>query len=75
MWIAGLNLGLEAYGVAFDPVGQEIRNLRETLARVKDFFTVIFKPEPTYLGETIPSSGNGDLTMIESVGARLALLL
>jgi SanA protein len=58
-------LGLEAYGVASDPrqyVGQEIRNLREILARVKDFFTVIFKPEPTYLGETIPLSGKGDLT-------------
>jgi Txe/YoeB family toxin of Txe-Axe toxin-antitoxin module len=41
---------------------QEIRDLRETLARVKDFFTVIFKPEPTYLGEAIPLSGNGDLT-------------
>ncbi|HHY30218.1 MAG TPA: DUF218 domain-containing protein [Syntrophaceticus sp.] len=59
------NLGLEAYGVASDPrqyFGQEIRDLRETLARVKDFFTVIFKPEPTYLGEAIPLSGNGDLT-------------
>lgn len=59
------NLGLEAYGVASDPrqyAGQEIRNLRETLARVKDFLTVIFKPEPTYLGEAIPLSGNGDLT-------------
>jgi SanA protein len=58
------NLGLEAYGVASDPrqyFGQEIRDLRETLARVKDFFTVIFKPEPTYLGEAIPLSGNGVL--------------
>lgn len=58
-------LGLEAYGVASDPrqyVGQEIRDLREILARVKDFFTVIIKPEPTYLGEAIPIDGNGDLT-------------
>ena len=58
-------LGIEAYGVASDPrqyVGQEIRDLREILARVKDFFTVIFKPEPTYLGEAIPIDGNGDLT-------------
>jgi SanA protein len=58
-------LGLEAYGVASDPrqyAGQEYRELREIFARVKDFFNVIFKPEPTYLGEAIPVSGNGDLT-------------
>jgi len=58
-------LGIEAYGVASDKrqyVGQEIRDLREILARVKDFFTVIFEPEPTYLGEAIPIDGNGDLT-------------
>lgn len=58
-------LGLEAYGVAADPrqyAGQEFRELREVLARVKDFFMVIFKPEPTYLGESIPVSGNEDLT-------------
>ncbi|MDR9757501.1 MAG: SanA/YdcF family protein [Thermacetogeniaceae bacterium] len=64
MYIAE-KLGLEAYGVASDPrqyVGQEIRDLREILARVKDFFTVIIKPEPTYLGEAIPIDGNGDLT-------------
>lgn len=58
-------LDLDAYGVASDPrqyVGKEIRELREVLARVKDFFYVIIKPEPTFLGETIPVSGNGDLT-------------
>ena len=58
-------LGLEAYGVASYPrqyVGQEIRDLREILARVKDFINVIIEPEPTYLGESIPVSGNGDLT-------------
>jgi SanA protein len=58
-------LGLKAYGVASDPrqyVGQEYRELREVLARVKDFFAVVIKPEPRYLGETIPVSGNGDLT-------------
>ncbi|HOJ11558.1 MAG TPA: ElyC/SanA/YdcF family protein [Clostridiales bacterium] len=64
MYIAE-KLGLDAYGVASDPrqyVGQEYRELREVLARVKDFFKVIIKPEPTYLGQTIPVSGNGDLT-------------
>jgi SanA protein len=58
-------LGLEAYGVASDPrryAGQDLRDLREIVARVKDCFTVMLKPKPTYLGETIPISGNGDLT-------------
>lgn len=58
-------LGLEAYGVASDPrqyVGQRSRDLREVLARVKDFLYVIVKPEPTYLGDSIPVSGNGDVT-------------
>lgn len=58
-------LGLEAYGVASDYrtfSGQSARDLREVLARVKDFGTSLFKPEPTYLGEVIPISGNGNLT-------------
>lgn len=58
-------LGLEAHGVASDPRqygGQKIRDLREVLARVKDFFKVIIEPKPTFLGEPIPVSGNGDLT-------------
>lgn len=58
-------LGFEAYGVASNPreyAGQEIRDLRETLARIKDFLIVIFEPEPTYLGESIPISGDGNLT-------------
>jgi len=58
-------LGLEAYGVASDPrqyVGQRARDVREILARVKDFFYVIVKPKPTYLGESFPVSGNGDVT-------------
>ncbi len=58
-------LGLEAYGVSSDYhtyVGQSMREVREILARFKDFGTTIFKPEPTYLGESIPVSGNGDMT-------------
>ncbi len=58
-------LGVEAYGVSADYrtyTGQTARDIREILARVKDFGTSVFKPEPTYLGETIPISGNGDLT-------------
>ena len=58
-------LGIEAYGIGADPrqyVGQAYRELRESLARNKDFIKCIFKPEPTYLGETIPVSGSGDVT-------------
>lgn len=58
-------LGLEAVGVAADYrsyAGQTYRDAREILARNKDFFTGIFQPEPTYLGEMIPIFGNGDLT-------------
>jgi len=58
-------LGIEAYGVNSDPrryVGEIYRELREILARNKDFFSCIFKPKPKYLGEAIPVSGSGDLT-------------
>lgn len=58
-------LGLEAYGVSSDYrnyLNQSSRDLREVLARVKDFASCIFLPEPTYLGEMIPISGDGDLT-------------
>ncbi|NLM47304.1 MAG: DUF218 domain-containing protein [Epulopiscium sp.] len=58
-------LGLEACGVSSDLrpyYGQKYREFREYFARAKDFIWTIFKPEPTYLGETIPISGNGDLT-------------
>ena len=59
------SMGMDAYGVASDYrtyAGQLRRDIREVLARVKDFGTSVFKPYPTYLGETIPISGNGDLT-------------
>ena len=58
-------LGLDAYGKNSDPRkyrGQVYRDLREIIARNKDFFSCIFKPKPTYLGEAIPVSGNGDVT-------------
>lgn len=58
-------LGIESYGVASDPrqyVGATYREMREILARNKDFVKCIIKPEPTYLGDTIPVSGNGDIT-------------
>lgn len=58
-------LGLEAYGVGADPrqyVGATYRELREILARNKDFVKCIFKPEPTFLGDTISVNGSGDVT-------------
>ncbi len=58
-------LGVEAYGVASNPRiygGEAYRELREILARNKDFVKCIFKPKPTYLGDTIPVNGNGDVT-------------
>jgi vancomycin permeability regulator SanA len=54
-------LGIEAYGVSatlHNYGSQDYQNLRETFARVKDFFSALVKPEPTFLGETIPISGD-----------------
>ena len=62
-------LGLEAWGVAADYrtySGQTARDIREVLARCKDFAMCILKLEPTYLGETIPISGSGELTHDEN---------
>ena len=42
--------------------GQRYREIREIAARIKDFFFVVIKPEPTYLGDAIPVSGDGDVT-------------
>lgn len=59
------SFGIEAYGVNADYReywGQSKRDAREILARFKDFATVTLKPEPTYLGETIDISGDGNLT-------------
>ncbi len=57
-------LGVEAYGVAADyrALPGTMLHLRETLARCKDFVFAIVQPEPTWLGEAIPVSGNGDVT-------------
>lgn len=58
-------LGLDAWGVSSNPReygGQLYRDIREILARNKDFVYCIVKPEPTYLGEAIPVQGNGNAT-------------
>lgn len=58
-------LGIESYGVASNPRTynhQEIREVREILARIKDFFKSLAKVPSTYLGDTILLTGNGDTT-------------
>lgn len=61
-------LGLDAYGIAagslynFSVATNTYNDTREMLARCKDFIYCIIQPEPTYLGEAIPISSNGNLT-------------
>lgn len=58
-------LGIAAKGVASDQrkyAGRFYREAREVLARDKDFFKLMIKPEPTYLGEEIPVAGDGTVT-------------
>lgn len=58
-------IGLDACGVAADSrvcARQVWRERREILARCKAFVAIIFRPEPTFLGEMIPISGDGDQT-------------
>ena len=58
-------LGIDAYGVSSDYrkyIGQTPREIREILARNKDFFTLLVEPEPTYLGDKISVNGDGDIT-------------
>lgn len=62
---AAEKLGIEAWGVNADPrtyAGQAYRDLREILARNKDFWTLVFQPAPSALGEPVPISGDGDET-------------
>ncbi|WP_312702342.1 ElyC/SanA/YdcF family protein [Sedimentibacter sp.] len=58
-------LGVEAYGISADVrtyAGQDLRELREKAARVKDFIKAVMKPDSKIGGEAIPVSGNGDVT-------------
>lgn len=59
-------MGLEAYGIPSDRYiypKMPYYKFRESLARIKDFTYVnILKPEPTYLGDVIPISGDGKAT-------------
>lgn len=58
-------LGLTAYGTPSIPT--QYRNawmmeVREMLARTKEFFNLLIQPEPTYLGDRIPIHGTGTAT-------------
>lgn len=56
-------LGIEAYGYPAENLQYPITNdIREAIARVKDFVWCILKPEPTYLGETIPITADASLS-------------
>jgi len=60
-------LGLEAYGVPSDlhqyGSAMSAYQTREKLARNKDFWLAkIIRPQPTFLGESIPLSGDGRAT-------------
>lgn len=58
-------LGMEAYGVSSDYncyAGQTMRDVREVLARCKDFALCFLQPEPTFLGETVSLEGDGNVT-------------
>lgn len=61
----GNSLGLETVGVPAEEItysGWQFRELRETLARVKDFAQCVTRPLPTVLGEGIDLTGSGDVT-------------
>lgn len=58
-------LGLDYVGVDSTVNKEHVKSrdhVREFLARNKDFAKTIFKPLPTYLGDTISVSGSGDVT-------------
>ena len=58
----GEKSGLEVRGAASDQQqygGQVLRDLREFLARNKDFLKVMIKAESLMGGEVIPISGSG----------------
>ena len=58
-------LGLDAVGVAADLrtyYGQSLRETRELAARVKDWLYTIVQPLPTYLGDPIDLTGDGNIT-------------
>lgn len=58
-------LGIDAYGVSAEDIKHQYpiyREVREVLARDKDFIKCIIKPKSKYLGEKIDISLSGDIT-------------
>lgn len=58
-------LGVDAVGVSADTIsygGQAYRNFRELAAYGKDFLYCLFGAKPTYLGDSVPVSGDGNVT-------------
>lgn len=58
-------LGIEAYGIESNLriyPGQVFREIREILARDKDYFKCIMKPEASIMGEKVSLDGSGDIT-------------
>jgi len=60
------SLGIEAYGIEANDIPYKAINIkneiREVLARDKDFFKTIIKPKSKYLGEKIDLSQSGKIT-------------
>lgn len=59
------SVGLDAYGVPADLhaySGQSKRDVRESLARFKDFFSCYLEVRPKYLGDKISLNESGDIT-------------
>lgn len=54
---AGVSANLNTYG------GQLKRDIREIIARDKDFFKCIVKPEAEIMGDKIPLDGDGSITL------------
>lgn len=54
---AGVSANLNTYG------GQLKRDIREIIARDKDFFKCIIKPEAEIMGDKIPLDGDGSITL------------
>ncbi len=56
---------IRAKGVVCDTAvysGDTYRKFRESVARVKDAGFAVLKPKPTFLGDVIPVSGDGNIT-------------
>lgn len=61
----GQRLGIDVKGVSAEDikyVNQGFRDIREVLARDKDFCMCLIKPDPTYLGDKINIKGDGRQT-------------